>query len=70
MKINNINMTQKLIPKFYGFRIYFITSILYFLLVFPFVLIVGLKYLPDIIEKRNDKIENNESFIKNSHLSS
>lgn len=61
-------MTQKLIPKFYGFRIYFITSILYFLLVFPFVLIVGLKYLPDIIEKRNDKIENNESFIKKSHL--
>lgn len=40
------------IPRFYGLRIYSLTTVLYFLLVLPFVMIVGLKSLPQIINKQ------------------
>ena len=39
------------IPKFYGLRIYLITSLLYMLLVFPFTMLLGFKYLPEILER-------------------
>ena len=37
------------VPKFYGLRIYILTTILYFLLVMPFVMIVGLKSVPQFL---------------------
>lgn len=37
----------KHIPKYYGFRIYFFSTILYFFLVLPIVGILFLKYMPD-----------------------
>ncbi|MGM0565757.1 MAG: adenylate/guanylate cyclase domain-containing protein [Bacteroidota bacterium] len=40
------------VPKFYGLRIYILTTILYFLLVMPFVMIVGLKSLPQILSNQ------------------
>lgn len=40
-------------PKFYGFRIYFLTTLLYLMLVFPFVAVVAMKSLPDIQKKRD-----------------
>ncbi len=40
------------VPKFYGLRIYILTTILYFLLVLPFVMIVGLKSIPQILSNQ------------------
>ncbi|MDZ7776257.1 MAG: hypothetical protein U5L09_12000 [Bacteroidales bacterium] len=40
------------IPRFFGLRIYLLTTMLYFLLVLPFVIIVGMKSLPEIISKQ------------------
>ena len=42
---------QKKAPKFYGFRIYFFSSLLYLLLVMPFAGFLLLQNLPDLIEK-------------------
>lgn len=42
---------QKSVPKFYGFRIYFFSSLLYLLLVMPFAGFLLMQNLPDLIEK-------------------
>ena len=42
---------QKRVPKFYGFRIYFLSSLLYLLLVMPFAGFLLMQNLPDLIEK-------------------
>ena len=42
---------QKRIPKFYGFRIYFFSTLLYLLLVMPFAGFLLLQNLPDLIDK-------------------
>jgi len=47
---------QKKIPKFYGFRIYLLSSLLYLLLVLPFAGFLLLQNLPAIIEKRDSLI--------------
>ena len=41
------------IPKFYGLRIYLISTLLFFLLVIPFLLFLGYRSIPEINEKRN-----------------
>ncbi len=46
----------KKIPRFYGFRIYFTSALLYFLLVLPFAGFLLLQSLPTIIEKSGDLI--------------
>jgi class 3 adenylate cyclase len=46
----------KKIPRFYGFRIYFTSALLYFLLVLPFAGFLLLQSLPAIIEKSGDLI--------------
>lgn len=51
------------IPKFYGLRIYLVTSLLYMLLVFPFVMLLGFKNLPQII---GSKPELTQSFVSNN----
>jgi len=56
------------IPKFYGLRIYIITSLLYMLLVFPFVALVGMKNLPQLMEKQN-QISNRTGFPGGSDMS-
>ncbi len=40
------------VPRFYGLRIYILTSLLYFMLVLPFVMIVGLKSIPQILSNQ------------------
>jgi len=47
---------QKRIPKFYGFRVYFLSTLLYLLLVLPFAGFLVLQNLPAIIEKRDSLI--------------
>jgi len=42
---------QKRAPKFYGFRIYFLSTLLYLLLVMPFAGFLVLQSLPDILDK-------------------
>jgi len=42
------------IPKFYGLRIYIITGLLYMLLVFPFVMLVGFKNLPQLMGNKQE----------------
>jgi len=49
---------QKRIPKFYGFRIYFFSSLLYLLLVMPFAGFLLLQNLPDILEKSGALMNN------------
>ena len=41
------------IPRYFGLRIYLISTLLYFLLVFPVAGILLFKYIPDFIEKTN-----------------
>ncbi len=41
-------MRKNIIPKFYGLRIYLITTLLYFFLVLPFLSILIFIYLPDL----------------------
>lgn len=49
---------QRRIPKFFGFRIYFFSALLYLLLVLPFAGFLLLQNLPAILEKSNDLIVN------------
>jgi len=49
---------QKRIPKFYGFRIYFLSSLLYLLLVMPFAGFLVLQGLPDILDKSGVLLNN------------
>ncbi len=39
-------------PKFYSFRIYFVTTLMYFMLVAPFAGFLFIQSIPDLIEKR------------------
>lgn len=39
------------VPRFYGLRIYILTTILYFFLVFPFLMIASMKYLPQVLDE-------------------
>ena len=49
---------QKRIPKFYGFRIYFLSSLLYLLLVMPFAGFLVLQGLPNILDKSGVLLNN------------
>jgi len=51
------NKTRK-IPRFYTFRIYFFSVILYYWLVLPFLLILTIKYAPDLREKARIRSSN------------
>lgn len=51
---------QKRIPKFYGFRIYALSTLLYLLLVLPFAGFLILQNLPAIIEKRDSLISKSD----------
>ena len=55
------NRLVKKIPRFFGFRIYLSSTILYYWLILPFVLILTIKYAPDLRGKGelNDGQENN-----------
>ncbi|MCD4745125.1 MAG: adenylate/guanylate cyclase domain-containing protein [Bacteroidales bacterium] len=56
------NIKYKKVPKFFGFRIYFFSTILYYLLVLPFLLILTVKYAPELKqfgEKKSKPIEFN-----------
>ena len=44
----------KRVPRFFGFRIYFSATMLYYWLVLPFLLILSIKYAPELKE-RSDK---------------
>ncbi len=55
---------QKKVPQFYGFRIYFFTTLLYFLLVLPFAGFLFLQNLPAIIEKRDNLINSSNGAIQ------
>nr|NQU94584.1 adenylate/guanylate cyclase domain-containing protein [Bacteroidota bacterium] len=50
---------QKRVPKFYGFRIYLFSSILYLLLVLPFAGFLLLQNLPEIMERSGALINQN-----------
>jgi len=52
---------QKRIPKFYGFRIYALSTLLYLLLVLPFAGFLILQNLPAIIEKRDSLISKSDA---------
>jgi serine phosphatase RsbU (regulator of sigma subunit) len=47
-----MTMEQKLPPKYYGFRIYLTSSMLYFFLVFPFLVFLGSQSIPKIAERK------------------
>ena len=47
----------KRIPKFYGFRIYFLSTLLFYLLVLPFAGFLLLQNLPTILEKSGSLIK-------------
>jgi class 3 adenylate cyclase len=53
------------IPKYYGFRVYLISTMLYFFLVFPVAGILAIKYIPDYLNK-TDKGNNKNAIINNS----
>jgi len=44
-------MKYKRVPTFYGFRIYFISTLIYVLLVTPILAVIYFKYVPELIEK-------------------
>jgi len=39
------------VPKYYGFRIYFFSTLIYYFLVTPFIAVLFLKYAPQLIER-------------------
>ncbi len=45
--------SSKNVPKFYGLRVYFSSTILYFMLVIPFLLFLGYQAIPEIAAKGN-----------------
>ena len=45
--------SSKNIPKFYALRVYLSSTILYFMLVIPFLLFLGYKAIPEIVKKQN-----------------
>lgn len=52
---------QKRVPKFYGFRVYFTSTLLYFLLVMPFAAFLFLQNLPYLQEKKNLLLSDNRN---------
>lgn len=64
-------------PRFYGLRIYLITTVLYFFLVFPFLMIASLKYLPQVLDENKNTFSlntenqkgNNQVFVSDSMAS-
>ncbi len=46
-------MKYRKFPGFYGFRIYFVSTIMYFMLVAPFASFLMLQSIPDLIENRS-----------------
>jgi len=59
-------MTKNIkIPNFYGFRIYFTSSLLYFLLVFPFAGFLVLQNLPALIERSETLISQTKTDAEN-----
>jgi len=48
-----MQMGQKPVPGYYGFRIYFLSTILYFFLVIPFLMFLAFQRVPAIAEKAN-----------------
>lgn len=45
----------KRVPRFFGFRIYFSATILYYLLVLPFLLILSIKYAPELQQRSKER---------------
>ncbi len=45
--------SDKSVPKFYGLRIYLSSTILYFMLVIPFLLFLGYQAIPEVVELKN-----------------
>ena len=61
-------MAQQPIQKYYGLRIYLSSSLLYFFLVFPFMIYLGLQNLPNVAGDRglfrNDSISLEDSILQ------
>ncbi len=61
--------SDKSVPKFYGLRIYLSSTILYFMLVIPFLLFLGYQAIPEVIglknSLRNDSISFADSLAMN-----
>ncbi|MFW5975010.1 MAG: hypothetical protein ACOCQ6_02270, partial [Bacteroidota bacterium] len=57
------------VPRFYGLRIYIVTSLLYFLLVMPFVMIVGLKSIPQILSNQKGFVLESQNDQRNAAYS-
>lgn len=50
---NKESISSKNVPKFYGLRVYLSSTILYFMLVIPFLLFLGYQAIPEIAAKKN-----------------
>ncbi|HNS17574.1 MAG TPA: adenylate/guanylate cyclase domain-containing protein [Bacteroidales bacterium] len=44
-------MRYSRVPRYYGFRIYLISTVIFYLLITPFIAVLALKYAPQLIEK-------------------
>jgi len=59
-------MKYKRVPTYYGFRIYFISTLIYVMLVTPILAVIYFKYVPELIEKgklRTSKNNENTSLM-------
>lgn len=54
-------LPPKRIPRFYGFRIYFSATILYYWLILPFLLILTIKHAPDLRDYADLRSQSNPS---------
>jgi class 3 adenylate cyclase len=53
--------TTRKIPRFFGFRIYFSATVLYYWLVLPFLLILTIKYAPELQRRSQERSQSHVS---------